>query len=466
MILSLNDLDELFEKVRNSTSKFYIKEAILSYKSGAYRAAIISTWIAVCTDIIEKIKELALSGDSYAKLEEEKIKKIHVTDINGMLQYERNILEVASEKLELISHIEKIQLERLKEDRNICAHPLFSKDGYQFNPTPEATRTHITHSILFLLQNIPIRGKFIIERIMELILEPSFPIDEHKAFTLLSSDQYLGKTKESNLRNLVIIILKRILLTRDRITSDMFFKFNSSLSAIERINLTEFSRTIKDKLNEILAKSSNNELRRILILISLKPSLLKNIDESNRVRIESLISNLTVKEIRIYRILHIQIEDKELNKTIVEKIDSLDDTELEELTNTVTSPFLLQYIIKQYIESSSFSEAYRIGSTLILPHADFFDSKTLNDTLMGIKNCTRYTINQILNANGTDEVLSDLFKKTKNQISDYKSIWLTFWNGISSYQKHFPSLQSELIENEIINEPKPSIVEDEFETPF
>ncbi|GAK61608.1 hypothetical protein U27_01509 [Candidatus Vecturithrix granuli] len=54
----LSDLDELVQQVREEKSRTYITEAIKSYRAGAYRAAIVSTWIAVVYDIILKLREL------------------------------------------------------------------------------------------------------------------------------------------------------------------------------------------------------------------------------------------------------------------------------------------------------------------------------------------------------------------------------------------------------------------------
>ncbi|HIE77723.1 MAG TPA: hypothetical protein EYP92_02700 [Candidatus Thioglobus sp.] len=45
MTNQLSDLDELLQKVRNRNSKEYLKEAITSYRAGAYRAAVTSTWM-------------------------------------------------------------------------------------------------------------------------------------------------------------------------------------------------------------------------------------------------------------------------------------------------------------------------------------------------------------------------------------------------------------------------------------
>jgi hypothetical protein len=53
-----------------------------------------------------------------------------------MLAFEKDLLDIATNQLEFLSVIEKAYLERLKEDRNICAHPTFSADGSQFSPLP------------------------------------------------------------------------------------------------------------------------------------------------------------------------------------------------------------------------------------------------------------------------------------------------------------------------------------------
>ena len=67
MLSSFADLDELVLNCRDHRAKNYITEAVASYRAGAYRATIVATWIAICFDIIEKIRELALAGDIQAE---------------------------------------------------------------------------------------------------------------------------------------------------------------------------------------------------------------------------------------------------------------------------------------------------------------------------------------------------------------------------------------------------------------
>jgi hypothetical protein len=95
-----------------------------------------------------------------------------------MLDFENDLLRIANEDLGIISLIEKIHLERIKEDRNICAHPTFSVDGSQFVPPPELARSYIVQAANYLLVNAPLKGKVIVKSIYELITAGSFPTDQ------------------------------------------------------------------------------------------------------------------------------------------------------------------------------------------------------------------------------------------------------------------------------------------------
>jgi len=111
MQLNLTDIDTLYNKVIYSSSKIHFKESIITYRAGAHRASIISLWITVFVDIIEKIKVLSIDGDANATKIEEKLNNIHPTDVKGMLAFENDILKFACDDLEIISHIEKLHLE-------------------------------------------------------------------------------------------------------------------------------------------------------------------------------------------------------------------------------------------------------------------------------------------------------------------------------------------------------------------
>lgn len=79
--INLTDLDELAQQVKDKRSRTYIVEAINAYRGGAYRAAIVATWIAVIYDILLKLRELVkreifqLTAEDLEKLKATKLKK-------------------------------------------------------------------------------------------------------------------------------------------------------------------------------------------------------------------------------------------------------------------------------------------------------------------------------------------------------------------------------------------------------
>ena len=77
----LTDLDELILRCRDDRAKAYVREAVASYRAGAFRSAIVATWIAVCFDFIEKLQELALAGDKEAESQVNELEKIRSSSL-------------------------------------------------------------------------------------------------------------------------------------------------------------------------------------------------------------------------------------------------------------------------------------------------------------------------------------------------------------------------------------------------
>ena len=193
----LTDLDELSLTVRDRESSLYIGEAINAYRGGAFRASIISTWVAVVTDIISKLRELASQGDANASTQISSIDTaIQNNNVPQLQKIENELLEKARNDFEFLSQQEFTDLERLKQDRNLCAHPAFVTEGLLFQPQPEIVRAHIVHAILHLLQHKPVQGKSALNRINADIIRSSFPADQENVNKLLGA-KYLNRAKDS-----------------------------------------------------------------------------------------------------------------------------------------------------------------------------------------------------------------------------------------------------------------------------
>ncbi len=207
----LTDLESSVLSVRDPKSRENIKEAINAYYGGAYRSSIVATWIAVTFDIIEKIRELAAYDDGQAKqLVADLQEKISNRDITGLARLEQDLLEVACNDFELISKEQKSILQRIKEDRNLCAHPAFTEGGNLFEPKPEAVRAHIVHAVCDLLQHAPVRGKSSLRAIVEDIKGDAFPTSPELAGQFLAK-KYLEYARPSLKRNLLSLLVKAVL---------------------------------------------------------------------------------------------------------------------------------------------------------------------------------------------------------------------------------------------------------------
>ena len=85
------------------------------------------------------------------------------------------------QKYEFISPIERKDLERLHEDRSLCAHPSMHSMGEPFHPTPELARCHLRNAITHLLQHPPVQGKAALQHIWDTIKSEYFPEDVKQA---------------------------------------------------------------------------------------------------------------------------------------------------------------------------------------------------------------------------------------------------------------------------------------------
>ncbi|WP_323007523.1 hypothetical protein [Pseudorhodobacter sp.] len=138
------DLDIMLTRIRHPQSKAYFLDAVRAYKAGALRGALTSAWVALVYDLIAKYRELSAMGDQAATAFLQYWDNATLSgDITKLLQLERGILEDATANTQVVNRIARTQLERLREDRHLCAHPAFSAEADLFEPSPELVRLHL-----------------------------------------------------------------------------------------------------------------------------------------------------------------------------------------------------------------------------------------------------------------------------------------------------------------------------------
>ncbi|MFF8882598.1 hypothetical protein [Streptomyces flaveolus] len=150
------------------------------YVSGSARGAIVLTWTAVCADLIARTQILHEEGESHAKdlvADVERAQGSAESEaIPNMLAPERTRLDTA-EKLELINFTQREQLERIRDDRHLCAHPSIRPLGELYEPTMEYACAHLAAALGAVLIYPPSQGRKIVDSFLKHVVDPGFVYD-------------------------------------------------------------------------------------------------------------------------------------------------------------------------------------------------------------------------------------------------------------------------------------------------
>ncbi len=348
----LEDLDELTLRCRDEKARQYIREAVASYRAGAFRSAIVAAWIAVCFDLIEKLRELALAGDKEA---ENQVRDLEATrrtgDLSRALRFERELLSLAKDKFELLSPLEFVDLERLQADRNRCAHPSLTVDEQAYSPSAELARLHIHSAVTHLLQHPPVQGKYALDRLRAEVDSDYFPTNPSDAKIVFLSGP-LRRPRESLTRNLVVLLLKALL--KEKPDSKRRARLVAALHATQLLHPEQFARAVAGTLSAIFRSVPDQDIRAQIDFLKTSPNLWVYLDADVQKRAQNYVSDLPsgqVEEISaLLRLDFLRVQARQrLNKmTRKEVSDSLFLDLHEELAN---------WMISRYLNSGSFDEA-------------------------------------------------------------------------------------------------------------
>ena len=441
----LHDLDELSQRVLNRVTRQYVEEAILSYRAGAHRAAIGAVWVAVCADIIEKIRELASLGDAEAKTKSEKFDIILKSgDTAAMMDFERDLLEVACGTLELISNSEKRGLERIKEDRNKAVHPSFHEDGSHLTFLPEVTRTHIVTACLTLFSVPATKGKVVVDGIFALICEDSFPRSVDDAYKVLYSRSHLERAKDATIRNLIIVLLKRLFVDPDSIPQNLVEAIVAALGAIERIKPDLTKDVLTEKLASMLSGKSDTILRRLVAVLSMIPTYWSRVDLALKIRVRGVIEALEPSDIIKYRVIKVAENIPELQSVVIGLVSNMKPAERRKIISSRPTEYLIPLAIDEFSRAGSFDSANTLAKAIIIPFSSLFKTADLDNLFKSIDANQKTSINQIYSASETDAAFADLAKSSLGQGQSARDLWERVYAEYSFASYEFDLLRAEL----------------------
>jgi hypothetical protein len=384
----LFDLDELILLCRDEKARAYINEAVSCYRAGAFRASIVVTWISVCYDIIDKLKEISLSGDKEAFATINAVEEARGrNDVSFLLKFEKNILEIAEKKFELLSKSERIDLERLQDDRNRCAHPSMISEDQSFNPPGELARLHIRSAVIHLLQHQPVQGKYALERVLKEVDSNYFPTTRKEAIVTLSAGP-LKRARKSLIKSFCTVMIKQLVI--ENIEYPRRFQLDAALQAVMTIHREEVLEIIKEQIPKMFFDISDHKLGNLSRLITSIPECIDALTDNVRGRVVRYIENIPTEDFESLEAFHncvplkVHAEKRMRNATSKDFDDSL----FFDLP-----PLLCERLIELYIGSRSLARA-NWGAQTIMRNISDFSSRQRLDIVKNIK-----SNDQLINSN-------------------------------------------------------------------
>jgi len=419
-------VEDLLNEVHDRESRRYIAEVIGAYQAGAFRAAIVATWVAVAFDLIAKIRELDEAGDPTAGAFMRDIERAidnQAQNPDLLLGIERNLIKVAHESFEFIDQRERLQLERLRHDRHVCAHPAFVRPDEVFVPTPELVRAHLATAIDAVLSKGPVPGKRAIERFQNEIVQASFP-ERAEDLAKYLRDRYFELGKRVLRRGLAELIVKGCLGSNG---ADPKIIRRCALAA-HALELIE-PGLLTDALAAVVTKREQGSGLVDADLLCFSGNLgdmqlaWDALPESSHSRVRELLKNAPVEQLIEHHIFALGLA-AEASDIVESRLTDLNREQLAEVIGQTPDSRFTARAINEYSQSPEYSEAAQSMESLVLPLAPVMTADQVREVLDTLR-----SNQQVRMAVEMPALFVQFFDRTEHSFAECYRDWydLTDW---------------------------------------
>lgn len=177
------DFEDQLRALERKESLPYVQEAVRSFRGGCNRSAILQIWVAVVTDIVALLEHLADDGNHSAKQAVDKLRQASQAEKRekDFQNFEKRILEIA-EQNNVLEDADVRLLKRLKEDRNLCAHPALGDISKPFSPTTEQTKAYLADAFRLVLLKPTLSGTKVLDRLRQDLISDRWPVAQEDEF--------------------------------------------------------------------------------------------------------------------------------------------------------------------------------------------------------------------------------------------------------------------------------------------
>lgn len=376
------DLDILLTRIRHPQSKMYFLDAVRAYKAGALRGALTSAWVALVYDLIAKYRELSAIGDAAATAFLQSWDNATTSgDIPKLLQLEGSILEDATANTQVVNRIARTHLDRLREDRHLCAHPAFSAEADLFEPSPELVRLHLVNAVDLVLSQEPLQGKAIFDLYDVDVQSPGFPTAHERVLDYVEQ-RYLARVRTQNIRNFGTVLAKSLLKGVPPQWEPLHRKIISSLVAV-RERAPHAWEDIFQGIVRLIDNLEPPNRPRAIALVAAFPDFWPRLQDPTRTALQATIENTDPAAAIDFRILA-GVTLPEFRPMLLALITGLTRQRLAEAIAFQPLADLWPKAAEEYQESGSWRGSETNFNELITPFAGRLSSQQLDQVLDAI----------------------------------------------------------------------------------
>lgn len=428
--MGLVDLDELALRCRDQQARQYIQEAVACYKAGAFRSCIVSTWNAVVFDFLHKLRELDLAGDKNAQTKLKEFDRIRAggeSMLKNALDFEREVLNVAARDFELLTPLEKLDLERLRMDRSRCAHPSMQSPDDPYQPTAELARGHLRNAVEIMLEREPVQGKSALDRILAEIESPYFPtlVEDAKAHFCAGP---LKRARKALIRAIVIVLVKGAL--KDVPIGDHLVRVRSALAAVIELHRAVAEEVIRVDSPGIVASVDDHMLWRIAVLAAKIPLTWEVLGAAVRGKVCAFVANAEEENGGLLRAIVCAMKVPDLKSVALARVDALSYASFAKLVSA-SLPEWADRAIREYEQAGSFRIAERVGEELVLPLAAQMSAIQVRRVLHAVQKN-----HEIYDAIGTQDHLCRLLDTVNALHADTRTEWQALLEYLQEQDAH------------------------------
>jgi hypothetical protein len=418
---SFVDLDELLLRCKERQTKGQIAEAIACYRAGAFRAAIVSTWIAVVFDFIHKLRDLALTGDAAAQRELDNLERWQRQgDWRQINKFESRVLTMAKDIFEFLSVSEYDDLLRLYDDRNRCAHPSMLNLEEPYEATAELSRYHLRNAVIHLLQHPPVQGKAALDRMLTEIQSEYFPRSTEQAIEQFQHSP-LARARKSLVRNIVLLLTKCLLLedhsNRER------GRYFAALNAILKMYIDIGEVVLRENLPKIVEGIDDAQWLNVIKYLRRVALGWETLGNAGQAKARAFVTSCSLQDNRF--MIRFALPVPGLEEFAVKRIPELTNGELAEHIEREPLLVYADDAIRRFASVSSYREGTMIASTLLLPLVSQLNAEQVK------RITTVYLENrQLYDSSNTLLEMGNIFEETEQYAEETKDHWIQIYRRL------------------------------------